>query len=677
MPPILAAASFAAALLADAGPGKRADPRPVSAAPVAACCRPDMTPEQLERARREFGLRAPGELLGPGEDFAIEQTAWWRNSLLVAAGLGVRADLSFSFAADGVLWGAAGFGAGPSDLLAAVASSFGPANVDLGLEYIRQAFAGYRSIAGLSFFEAPDDGAPWGTAGGFPLRGDIRLGGVFAGDIIVGYATFPSDGADISINTNLFFTGNLGSNWNDYRYLRNTASHEVGHTLGLAHAVPCDNTKILEPVLVIAPDGLGIDDVRGVQRNYGDRFAGVGDDPVFTDLGDMTDRSVIFTDLSTNGPENQTLFSDRDLFRFRLASTQRVRVTVALKGGQYRSGRQVVDCEPSMPPIVNAGAAGAPRLAILDANAITILRSTVDPPGTDQRIDTFLGPGEFVIRVIDFGPNPPANQSVQLYDFSVLCGESPSPAPPTAIAGVNKRVPVDKRCFFIGDLHSRAVQPGAFLSNASFDWDLNGDGAFETLNTPRPSRVFYSNGRYDVALRLTDSNGQIATDAITVTVHGGHTNPLAVFPPSVPRGATTPVVIAGTNLRNVVTSTNVTVSGFGVIVEGVPEPDDDGLTVSGLSFRVLPGAATGPRTLFVVTVDGQGIGPNLVTITEAIACPGDANGDGAVNFVDLNIVLTEYGMSGPPGSLPGDLSGDGAVDFNDLNIVLTRFGSAC
>lgn len=55
---------------------------------------------------------------------------------------------------------------------------------------------------------------------------------------------------------------------------------------------------------------------------------------------------------------------------------------------------------------------------------------------------------------------------------------------------------------------------------------------------------------------------------------------------------------------------------------------------------------------------------------------GDANGDGVVNFVDLNTVLTTFGASVIAGS-PGDVNGDGVVSFQDLNIVLTNFGGSC
>jgi hypothetical protein len=58
-------------------------------------------------------------------------------------------------------------------------------------------------------------------------------------------------------------------------------------------------------------------------------------------------------------------------------------------------------------------------------------------------------------------------------------------------------------------------------------------------------------------------------------------------------------------------------------------------------------------------------------------CPGDTNGDGVVNFTDLNAVLSTFGMSGAPGFSGADVNNDGVVNFTDLNIVLSNFGNAC
>jgi hypothetical protein len=54
------------------------------------------------------------------------------------------------------------------------------------------------------------------------------------------------------------------------------------------------------------------------------------------------------------------------------------------------------------------------------------------------------------------------------------------------------------------------------------------------------------------------------------------------------------------------------------------------------------------------------------------AHPGDVNGDGIVNFLDYNIVKTNYLKTGV-GWTGGDLNDDGVVSFLDYNIVKTHY----
>lgn len=60
---------------------------------------------------------------------------------------------------------------------------------------------------------------------------------------------------------------------------------------------------------------------------------------------------------------------------------------------------------------------------------------------------------------------------------------------------------------------------------------------------------------------------------------------------------------------------------------------------------------------------------------ELAGCVADANGDNQVDFTDLNLVLFNYGNSGP--TLLGDVNHDGTVDFADLNLVLSNYNMDC
>ncbi len=77
-----------------------------------------------------------------------------------------------------------------------------------------------------------------------------------------------------------------------------------------------------------------------------------------------------------------------------------------------------------------------------------------------------------------------------------------------------------------------------------------------------------------------------------------------------------------------------------------------------------------------VTFHGWNIDDVVISaLVPLAACTGDTNGDGVVNFSDLNTVLATFGQNGA--MLPGDLNGDGQVNFADLNTVLANFGADC
>ncbi len=79
-----------------------------------------------------------------------------------------------------------------------------------------------------------------------------------------------------------------------------------------------------------------------------------------------------------------------------------------------------------------------------------------------------------------------------------------------------------------------------------------------------------------------------------------------------------------------------------------------------------------PFTQFPDPKSGD-LGIDFIRLTPI--CPGDTNGDGMVNFLDLNNVLSFFGQSGV--GLPGDVNNDGQVNFPDLNGALSFFGQSC
>jgi Tol biopolymer transport system component len=59
------------------------------------------------------------------------------------------------------------------------------------------------------------------------------------------------------------------------------------------------------------------------------------------------------------------------------------------------------------------------------------------------------------------------------------------------------------------------------------------------------------------------------------------------------------------------------------------------------------------------------------------SCPGDADGNRAINFADITSVLGNFGTQYPGTTGPGDASLDGVVTFLDITTVLSNWGTTC
>lgn len=123
-----------------------------------------------------------------------------------------------------------------------------------------------------------------------------------------------------------------------------------------------------------------------------------------------------------------------------------------------------------------------------------------------------------------------------------------------------------------------------------------------------------------------------------------------------------------------------TLSGWTIVSGDNPQAVGaigDGGSVTAQWTVVAPGAA-GPATVNVALSSasyGETFSGTITGTVGVASCPADVNGDGAVDFIDLNLTLGSFGQSGD--GLPGDVNGDGIVNFFDLNIVLDLYGFGC
>ena len=68
---------------------------------------------------------------------------------------------------------------------------------------------------------------------------------------------------------------------------------------------------------------------------------------------------------------------------------------------------------------------------------------------------------------------------------------------------------------------------------------------------------------------------------------------------------------------------------------------------------------------------------SLIRIVLPVFCPGDANGDGVVNFSDVTDVLGNWLNDYRPSTGPGDANEDGLVNFTDVTTVLGNWLAVC
>ncbi len=90
----------------------------------------------------------------------------------------------------------------------------------------------------------------------------------------------------------------------------------------------------------------------------------------------------------------------------------------------------------------------------------------------------------------------------------------PPPAPPVSIAGQDITGSPGVPLQFSG---AGTDENGTIVL---YEWDFDGDGIFEwsSIENGRELNVYNSAGTYTATLRVTDNDGNTATDSLTVTV---------------------------------------------------------------------------------------------------------------------------------------------------------------
>lgn len=113
-------------------------------------------------------------------------------------------------------------------------------------------------------------------------------------------------------------------------------------------------------------------------------------------------------------------------------------------------------------------------------------------------------------------------------------------------------------------------------------------------------------------------------------------------------------VVAGIGDARVIVAVGGTAPANGTFVD-LPEGSLVGTTAIGRELRITYAGG-----------DGNDV---AIVAGDLVTCLGDVTLDGAIDFGDLLVILTNWGTGA------GDLTGDGLVDFTDLLVILTNWGA--
>lgn len=102
---------------------------------------------------------------------------------------------------------------------------------------------------------------------------------------------------------------------------------------------------------------------------------------------------------------------------------------------------------------------------------------------------------------------------------------------------------------------------------------------------------------------------------------------------------------------------------------------DSRITYQDYRFFIDGTDVTFPNEVYTAPLNVPFFGPNLLFRTINDDQPGDTNGDGSVDILDLNNVRNQFGATGNP-VLGDTVPFDGVVGIDDLNAVRNNFGAA-
>ena len=418
--------------------------------------------DELAPAHRQLAARilraaqqgepVPAFCFAPGTDLHITQTfdgitaafsplriggIWSRTATNASVARGQSFTLTWGIAPDGTRVSRDGTTL-TSNLQARTRTAFGTSDDSVLIARLQAMFNRYEELTGIRYVhELNDDSAALpNSAGVLGTRPDIRISGTaidgVSGTLAVNY--FPNFG-DMIIDT--------GENDSTYTgdQFRLVLSHEHGHGLGLEHTCPTNRTKMMEPLVSSLFTHAQLDDILGIQRNYGDtNEASAGNDTTATatSLGTRSVGTLSYGQfpttpmgepyqyITTQKPVTIDGSNDTDVYRFDVDAVGRTaQVTITPVGESYLEGSQNSNgsCTAGTPLDPKTF---APLQVELVNSAGTIVgqgTATLGQPATIAETG-LANTGPYYVRVSEDGTD-----KQQIYTMALVIGGRASAAP--------------------------------------------------------------------------------------------------------------------------------------------------------------------------------------------------------------------------------------------------------
>ncbi|MFN0011041.1 MAG: matrixin family metalloprotease [Phycisphaerales bacterium] len=371
--------------------------------PSAVCFAPGTPDDVITAFNEQFGVQQQ-----------FKNSTRWSGTAYTPGGSapGKPLTISYSVVPDGTpIAGFNGEAAAPSGLRAKLNAVYGSEAV--WLPVIQSAFNRWAEVTGITYiYEANDDGVDLATLDGEPgVRGDVRIGGhlIDGNSGVLAYNFFPDEGDMVIDSADNFYDNiTLGS-----RRLKNVLQHEHGHGLGMNHVCPVEQTKLMEPTVSSAYEGIRHDDIRHGQFLYGDDFEPNDSSVQATNLGALGTCTPVVVGTV---PAPDASFgiasiaaieraSEKDWFQVTVAGPRRISAVLSPVGWNYDDSSQACGGQPSScctgSPF-NSNTAANLTLEVLSTDGATVLASSIGAPsGSDESVSNVVLPaaGTYFIRI--------------------------------------------------------------------------------------------------------------------------------------------------------------------------------------------------------------------------------------------------------------------------------------